>query len=107
MTGALRVVLYHASEDVNGIAAAYHEVSRRLAKVSGQLGNELLRSVDDPTDYLVVSSWRDLAAFQAWENGPDHRENTAPLRPFRHAATARPFGVYEVLAAYWTRQRSS
>ncbi|HET8681393.1 MAG TPA: antibiotic biosynthesis monooxygenase [Micromonosporaceae bacterium] len=100
MSGLLRVLLYHAASDPAGIDAAYHEVSRRLAPVPGLIGNELLRSVADPTDFVVVSSWRDLAAFREWEHGPEHRESTAPLRPYRQAARSTPFGIYEVTAAF-------
>ena len=100
MNSAVRVVLYHACEQPDRIAAAYHEVSNRLAAVPGLLGNELLRSRDDPTDYIVVSSWRDLAAFEAWEGGAEHREDTAPLRPFRRTTSRQPFGIYQVVAAY-------
>lgn len=100
MSGLLRVLLYHATVDSEGIDAAYHEVSRCLAPVPGLLGSELLRSVHDPTDFVVVSSWSDLAAFREWENGPEHRQSTAPLRPYRQAAKSTPFGIYEVTAAF-------
>lgn len=100
VSAGVRVVLRHDCADPEAITAAYHEVSRRLAKVPGLLGNELLRSVHNPREYLVVSRWRDLAAFQAWEGGAEHKADTAPLRPFRSAATGQPFGIYEVLAEY-------
>jgi heme-degrading monooxygenase HmoA len=100
VTGGLRVLLYHATDDVAGIEAAYHEASANLAGVPGMLGNELLRSVPDPRGFVVVSSWRDMAAFQEWETGSAHKGQTAPLRPYRDTTLARPFAVYQVTANY-------
>ncbi|WP_020673782.1 antibiotic biosynthesis monooxygenase family protein [Amycolatopsis nigrescens] len=99
-TGGVRVLIFNATEDVAGIEAAYHEVSKELAGVPGLLGNELLRSVQDPNGFVVLSSWESMAAFQEWEQGADHRRTTTPLRPFRDTSSGRPFGVYQVTAAY-------
>ncbi|CAL9594513.1 heme-degrading monooxygenase HmoA [Streptomyces glaucescens] len=101
--GEVRVVVYQAAYDEEQLAAvraAYHEVSERLAGAPGMLGNELLRSPHDPTALAVLSRWESLAAFRAWEAGPDHRQDTAPLRPFRDDRGGAPFAVYEVDAAY-------
>lgn len=100
MTGEVLVVLYHRTADRGAITGAYHEVSTRMAGTDGLLGNELLCSPDDPDQYLVLSRWRSLAAFDTWEQGSGHQACTAPLRPFRDHRTARPFGVYKVMAAY-------
>ncbi|MER7498536.1 antibiotic biosynthesis monooxygenase [Nonomuraea pusilla] len=96
----VRVLLYHATTDVAGIEAAYHEASTRLAGVPGLLSNELLQSVTDRGDFVVVSTWRSLADFEEWEKGPDHKRQTAPLRPFRDGTMRRPFAVYQVTASY-------
>ncbi|MER7365119.1 antibiotic biosynthesis monooxygenase family protein [Nonomuraea wenchangensis] len=100
MTGSLRVLLYHRTDDVAAIEQGYHVVSRRLAEVPGMVGNELLGSVHRPGEFVVVSSWRSLADFTEWEHGPDHRRQTSPLRPFRDTTMSRPFGVYHVMGTY-------
>ncbi|MFD9893890.1 antibiotic biosynthesis monooxygenase family protein [Amycolatopsis sp. NPDC059027] len=100
MSEEVRVLLYHRAEDAEGIESAYHAASARLAGVPGLTGNELLRSVTDTGEFVVVSSWRDFAAFQEWERGEAHRDQTAPLRPYRDVESGRPFGVYQVLASY-------
>jgi heme-degrading monooxygenase HmoA len=103
MPGEVRVLVYQAAVDadqLDAVRTAYHQVSRRLAKVPGMLGNELLRSPLDPTALAVMSRWESLDAFRAWEAGAEHREDTAPLRPYRDTRTAAPFAVYEVDAAY-------
>lgn len=85
-------------EDPGAVERAYHRISRALAGTPGLLGNRLLRSPHDPARYVVVSDWRDLTAFSVWEQGPDHRGTTAPLRPYQDPA--RPAAVYAATAAY-------
>jgi heme-degrading monooxygenase HmoA len=103
MPGEVRVIVYQAAADeeqLEAVRTAYHQVSKRLAEVPGMLGNELLRNPLDPTALAVMSRWESLDAFVAWEAGADHREDTAPLRPYRDTRTTAPFAVYEVDAAY-------
>lgn len=103
MAGEIRVLVYQAAYNEEQLAAvrdAYHLVSERMAGVPGMLGNELLRSPADPSALAVMSRWESLAAFQEWEGGAAHREDTAPLRRFRDTRTPTPFAVYEVDAAY-------
>ncbi|MFE9253823.1 antibiotic biosynthesis monooxygenase family protein [Streptomyces sp. NPDC006879] len=103
MSGEVLVLVHQAAydeEQLTAVREAYHLVSKRLAAVPGMLGNELLRSPHDPTALAVVSRWESLAAFRTWEAGADHRQDTAPLRPYRDTRTSSPFAVYEVEAAY-------
>ncbi|MBV9312255.1 MAG: antibiotic biosynthesis monooxygenase [Pseudonocardia sp.] len=99
-TGEVRVLLYHRTSDTDGLTMGYREVSRRLAGVPGQLGNELMRNVHDPDVFVVSSRWSSLAAFDAWEQGADHRESTADLRPYRDVANGMPFGVFVVVGTH-------
>lgn len=103
MTGEVLVLVHHHAADQDDLAAieeAYDLVSQRLAAVPGLLGNELLHSPLDPTSVVVASRWADLAAFQTWERGADHRADTAPLRPYRDTRLDRPFTILQVRAAY-------
>jgi heme-degrading monooxygenase HmoA len=102
VTGRLRVLLYLAAPpaDPADVEAAYHTISKNLAGTPGLAGNELMRSVQRPTSYLVMSEWDDREAFYAWEQSTGHRETTAPLRPYQEQSWPDRWGVYEVLAAY-------
>ncbi|MFI7243922.1 antibiotic biosynthesis monooxygenase family protein [Streptomyces qinglanensis] len=103
MPTEVRVLVYQAAyddEQLAAVRAAYHRVSERMAEVPGMLGNELLRSPADPTALVVVSRWSDTAAFRAWEEGAGHKDDTAPLRPYRDTRLQVPFGIYEVEATY-------
>jgi heme-degrading monooxygenase HmoA len=53
------------------------ELARRFAARAGAVDNqdgfegfELLRPTDDRTTWLVVTRWRDEAAFEAWRTSP-------------------------------------
>ncbi|MFG2956458.1 antibiotic biosynthesis monooxygenase [Streptomyces sp. NPDC048291] len=103
-SGAVEVVLYHLSEDPDQVLTAYHESSRRMAGTPGLLGNQLLARADDPRAFVVISHWTDWNAFAAWEGAAAHKEQTAPLRPFRDTARDRPFEIYRELARYGPRR---
>jgi heme-degrading monooxygenase HmoA len=93
-------MVHHRAEAPEEIRRAYHEVSESLAGVPGMLGNELLESVAGRPGFVVLSRWRDLQAFLAWEQGAEHRRNTAPLRPFQDRDMKIPYAVYQVSASY-------
>jgi heme-degrading monooxygenase HmoA len=53
------------------------ELARRFAARAGAVDNadgfegfELLQPTDDRTTWLVVTRWRDQAAFESWANSP-------------------------------------
>jgi heme-degrading monooxygenase HmoA len=64
------------------------------------LGNELLESVAGRPGFVVLSRWRDLRSFLAWEQGAEHRRSTAPLRPYQDRDLPVPYAIYQVSAAY-------
>ncbi|WP_018542703.1 antibiotic biosynthesis monooxygenase [Streptomyces sp. MspMP-M5] len=84
----------------NRVEDLYHRVSRELEGTPGLLRNELLQGLAVPEEWAVLSEWRDTDAFRAWENGPHHRDATAPLRPYQNRAAGSVFGLYEVRAEY-------
>lgn len=98
--GEVRVHIRHRAEDTDGVEDAYRLASREMAAVPGMLGNELLRGVPDPRVFVVVSRWRDLSAFQDWEAGASHQDDTSAMRPYRDHSTGRPFEIFEVTAEY-------
>jgi len=100
MAERVRVILYAVApdDDPEGVRRAYDTISTRLRGTPGLLGNELLRDAHAPGRFAVLSEWESLTAFRAWEDGSEHREATAPLRPHQDPAL-RP-RVFEVVAAY-------
>jgi heme-degrading monooxygenase HmoA len=90
------------------------ELARRFAERAGAVddqdgfeGFELLRPTDDRTTWLVVTRWRDEAAFDAWVTSPAfaHGHRAAGGSPTagteaegRHGAG--PVGVHSELWSY-------
>ncbi|MCW2691169.1 MAG: hypothetical protein JWR37_6059 [Mycobacterium sp.] len=98
--GGVRVLLFLRASDPDDVRDRYHQISADLSGTAGLLRNELLRDTFDPARFIVLSEWEDRDAFGAWERGSSHRGTTAPLRDFQDASLERPFGIYEVTAAY-------
>ena len=69
--------------------AAFAEVAAQVGKMPGMTANLLLRSVETPGAYIVVSEWESREAFLAWEEEPSHREVTKPLQAFWSGAGTR------------------
>jgi len=99
--GQVRVLLYISEphSEPAAVEKAYHAISNLLADAPGLLGNELLRSLSRPSDFAVMSSWAGVAAFQAWEQTSEHRQVTAPMRPYQ-SEPGGSFGIYEVVGSY-------
>ncbi|GAA2774780.1 antibiotic biosynthesis monooxygenase [Streptomyces rameus] len=102
MKGGVRVLLHLrvAPGEEDRVEDLYHRVSRELAGTPGLLRNELLQGLAAPQEWAVLSEWRDADAFHAWENGPHHRDTTAPLRPYQNRTAGSAFGLYEVRAEH-------
>ncbi|MGZ4443613.1 MAG: antibiotic biosynthesis monooxygenase family protein [Nocardioidaceae bacterium] len=98
------------------------ELARRFAARAGAVDNqdgfegfELLKPTDERTTWLVVTRWRDEAAFQAWVTSPafahGHRSASGPESPrtsdegaddagAEGAHRAGPVGVHSELWSY-------
>ena len=83
------------------------ELARRFAARAGAVddaagfeGFELLKPTDERTTWLVVTRWRDDAAFQAWLNSPafGHGHRSAGERAGGSAAA--PVGISSELWSY-------
>lgn len=80
-----------------------HRFAARAGAVDGQdgfEGFELLKPTDERTTWLVVTRWRDEAAFQAWLNSPafGHGHRSAAERAGGPAPA--PVGVNSELWSY-------
>lgn len=67
--------------------------------VDGFEGFELLKPVDDRTTWLVITRWRDEAAFEAWQSSPEfahgHRGTGG-----EHGGAQRPVAMSAELWSY-------
>lgn len=101
--GRVRIMLFcrvPADGAASAVEEAYHLISKTLAGTPGLLGNELLHSMIEDDAFAVMSEWETFDAFHHWDEGPDHKDQTAPLRPFQDPSRPRPWEMYAVEAAY-------
>lgn len=97
--GEVRVLLYLKAPDgdPDAVSTAYGKINAQLAGTPGLIGSELLRSTLEDGGFAVLSRWTDLDAFRDWEQGPAHRKETSPLRPYQDRGSGRRhYGIYEV-----------
>jgi len=104
MIGAMTVVRINA---ITVPADSGDELARRFANRAGAVddqdgfeGFELLKPTDGRTTWLVVTRWRDEAAFQAWMNSPafGHGHRSAAERSGEPAPA--PVGISSELWSY-------
>jgi heme-degrading monooxygenase HmoA len=93
------------------------ELARRFAARAGAVdgqdgfeGFELLKPTDDRTTWLVVTRWRDEAAFEAWVTSPSfahgHRaggqddSRSSGEAEARQERSAGPVGIHSELWSY-------
>ncbi|MEU8883434.1 antibiotic biosynthesis monooxygenase family protein [Streptomyces hydrogenans] len=90
----LQVHVRHRTADADALRAAYAVSRRDLAGTPGLTGLSLLRQTAAPDAWVLVMSWTDRAAYEAWESGPDHKAYRSPMRAFQDRA--HPDGHYTV-----------
>lgn len=83
------------------------EVAKRFAARAGAVdgadgfeGFELLRPADDRTTWLVLTRWRDDAAFEAWRNSGSAEEAHRAPPSDTEGQPARPMGLSAELWSY-------
>jgi heme-degrading monooxygenase HmoA len=59
----------------------YERLAARVGQgLPGHRDHVLARDLDDPERWLIVSRWDSLAASDAWDSSPEHRELLAAMR---------------------------
>ncbi len=55
--------------------------SRAFVQRHGSYAWETLRSVDDPSVWLVIALWTPLEEWKAWQNSPERQEIINKIEP--------------------------
>lgn len=83
-----------AKENANAFLAAYEQIRLDVAEgVDGHIVDQVCRSEDDPSQWLITSEWESLAHFRAWERSEGHRRLVAPMRACMTSAVSLKFDV--------------
>jgi heme-degrading monooxygenase HmoA len=83
------------------------ELARRFAARAGAVddqdgfeGFELLKPIDDRTTWLVITRWRDEAAFEAWVNSPAFAHGHRSASEREGEPPQQPVGTHSELWSY-------
>jgi heme-degrading monooxygenase HmoA len=95
------------AEMADGFERAFTEVRSTMAGTPGLLTDELLREPGEvevgaggaAIRYVMLSEWASESEFRAWEDGGDHRDTSAPMRPYWSGAFDRRVYTVAVPAA--------
>jgi heme-degrading monooxygenase HmoA len=81
-TSRLRVVLLLdvLDEHQERFLDAYEQIRHQVAEVPGHISDQLCRSIDSPSQWLITSEWDSAEPFLRWTESPSHRALVAPLR---------------------------
>ncbi len=57
------------------------DLRAKATRQPGYISGETLQAVDDPTFWLVISTWTDLEHWKKWETSPPRQEDTKKVAP--------------------------
>ncbi len=60
----------------------------------GYISGETLRSLDDPNEYLVISTWNSLQDWKAWEADKERKEIQSEIDRLLRAPSIQRVFVY-------------
>ena len=69
--------------------SAWLAVGEAVTSHPANLGQELLRDLEEPTRYYITSDWTDEEAFRAFERSDVHLRHRQALHPYRAAGPMR------------------
>jgi heme-degrading monooxygenase HmoA len=64
------------------LSQAVRNLRSKIVHAGGYISGETLRSIENPSLYLVISTWRSLEDWKHWANSPDRKaflEQTNPM----------------------------
>jgi heme-degrading monooxygenase HmoA len=61
------------------LANLMREMRSKAMFAPGYISGETLRAHDDPTLYVVISTWRSVDEWKAWEASPERKETQTKI----------------------------
>jgi heme-degrading monooxygenase HmoA len=73
----------HRLEDKEAFEAAFEQVSRTVVgNVQGIVRDELIHDSNDPYAYVMLSQWKDKAAWATWQQASIHEEQVGSMQQY-------------------------
>ncbi|MYW02539.1 antibiotic biosynthesis monooxygenase family protein, partial [Streptomyces sp. SID3343] len=81
LTSKLRVLLMLELHDgaEQRFLEAYEHIRHQVAAVPGHLRDQLCKSIEDPSQWLITSEWSSAEPYLAWVDSPEHQLMVQPL----------------------------
>ena len=81
---AVRILIRRKIKDENMQAAARLLINNRKGAMTqpGYISSETMRSLDDPSQVVVISMWQTREDWEAWKNSETRRANEAEFRDY-------------------------
>lgn len=79
---AIRVLIEREIEPGNELKLhhALTQLRAEATRAKGYISGETLRSLDNPTRFLVISTWNSIEDWKNWENNADRKKYREGLR---------------------------
>ena len=74
---------------------AVRSLRSRIINAAGYISGETLRSIEDPSVHLVVSTWKSVEDWKHWADSPERKAFQRQTEPLLEAPTHIAFYDYE------------
>lgn len=71
----------------------FRQIAPEINTAPGLIQHQVIRAVDDPHRYIMLSEWVSVDAFDTWEKTQGHRELVRPLAAMWHGTQIKKFEV--------------
>jgi heme-degrading monooxygenase HmoA len=71
----------------------FRAIAPEIDTAPGLIQHQVVRSLDDPLKYIMLSEWETVENFDTWEKTTGHRQLVAPLTKMWYGAQIRKFHV--------------
>ena len=77
------------------LSAAVRNLRSQIVHAGGYISGETLRSIEDSSRYLVISTWRSLEDWKRWADSPDRKAFQRKTEPMLEEPTQITSYEYE------------
>lgn len=94
---AIRILIERkvAPENEPGLGNLLRKLRSKAMLAKGYISGETLRSLDDPNEYLVISTWNSLDDWRRWEADKERQQLQSEIDGLLHAPAVQRVFVYD------------
>jgi heme-degrading monooxygenase HmoA len=97
MMMAMRVLIERkiVPENESALSSLLIRLRSKAMHAKGYISGETLRSLEDPNEYLVISTWNSLDDWRRWEAEKERQEIQSQIESLLRAPSVQRVFVYE------------